>query len=392
MADRLVLHIGHYKTGTTALQVFLARNAQALRAAGLEYPEARRHNAKHSDYAFALLRAAGARRLMHGYADPTPPETLWEALFARVRASPAATVIVSSEEFMRLAMFPAAETRLSAILERHAAGLRVEALAYLRAPQSHLRSWYNQLVKMHEPTPDYARALAGTIEPIHLDYGLALGPWRRLLGDGGVILRPYRPRSLDPLALFGDVLATLGVAVPARVNLPEKDPNPRLDDRLVEMLRLLRNTGLRGERLKALHDSAAKYLAEQDALAADGRDGGQAGVPDTRPEPGRDMAGLRQRAAAGIAALRGMPRSGLDLEAFHADLPREVPSDRTLPPEVLGFVLAELVRLSRRLDRHDISALERRMDRLEALLAPAPGTAAQAPSGPAPGPAGTRTR
>ena len=367
MAGKLVLHIGHYKTGTTALQVFLSRNAAALRAAGLDYPDLRRHNAKHSAYAFALLRAAGATTLMHGYSDPVPPELLWEQLFDRARRHPRAVLAISSEEFMRLAMFPAAEARLAEILARHGSGVTLEAVAYLRAPQPHLRAWYNQLVKMCEPTPAYPRALEGTIERIHLDYGFALAPWRRLLGDGAVVLRPYRSRSIDPRALFDDFLATLGIAPPEGLTLPEGDPNPRLDDRVVELLRLVQNAGIRGGQRNRLHRELIAQMNREAPGAV--RDAAQDGLE-----------GPRRQAAAGLQNLAGLPRCGLDLGALAADLPREVASDRKVDTEILGFVLAELARLRRQVDKEQISVLARRLDRLEALLKPGAASGSAAPS------------
>ena len=103
MQKTLYIHIGHYKTGTTALQVFASRRqAMLAETHGLDYPSVRIHNAKHSGYAFALYKAAGVETLMHGYSDPTPPEPIWAELFDHVRASPHAKTVISSEEFMRV--------------------------------------------------------------------------------------------------------------------------------------------------------------------------------------------------------------------------------------------------------------------------------------------------
>ena len=108
MAKTLHLHIGHFKTGTTALQVFLARNPRLLARHGLEYAELFRHNAKHSGLAFAIYRSAGVTTLMHGYDSPDAPEERWRALFDAVRKSQRDGVIVSSEEFMRRGAIPLA--------------------------------------------------------------------------------------------------------------------------------------------------------------------------------------------------------------------------------------------------------------------------------------------
>lgn len=349
MAARLILHIGHYKTGTTALQVFCSRNDTRLKAVGVEYPERYRHHAKHSALAFALLRAAGARTLMHGYADPTPPEALSATLLDHVRKSPAKAVLISSEEFMRLAVFPAAEAELAAILARHAAGIEIEAIAYLRPPQAHLRSWYNQLIKMREVVPDYLTALCHTVEPIHLDYGFALAPWRRLLGDRRVILRPYRSPEKGSGAIFDDFFRALGFDLPAKAVYPAGDPNPRLDERVAELVRLLQNDGHPPRVVKRLRD---KVLASLDL-----------------PVDTATLGALRQRVAAGVAALSGMPRSGLDLGALQSDLPQAPAEDGS--GAILAVVMADILALRRRierLERHDADRIEARLARLEAHL------------------------
>ena len=108
MRKTIYLHIGHYKTGTTALQVFLARNRAKLLRRGLGYPEKICNHAKHSKLAFSLYHATGVDTLMHGYRDATPPEEIWAQIFAAARASKAPKLLVSSEEFMRLGAHPAA--------------------------------------------------------------------------------------------------------------------------------------------------------------------------------------------------------------------------------------------------------------------------------------------
>src|SRR4051794_24998255 len=63
MTSRVYLHIGGEKTGTTSLQVFLARNAKHLDKQGFSYPSERDcvffdHNVAHFPIAACLLRGA----------------------------------------------------------------------------------------------------------------------------------------------------------------------------------------------------------------------------------------------------------------------------------------------------------------------------------------------
>ena len=108
MIKELIIHIGHFKTGTTALQVFLEENLAFFEAHGVDYAPIWRTYAKHSDYAFSVLRAAGVRKLLHGYAKPITPRAMWQQLYDHVMASRFGTTLISSEEIIRIGQFPAA--------------------------------------------------------------------------------------------------------------------------------------------------------------------------------------------------------------------------------------------------------------------------------------------
>lgn len=292
MKKKLILHIGHYKTGTTALQVFCDRNARALARLGLSYARARRNYCKHSPYAYSLLRAAGADTLLHGFSSPLPPEAFWAGLFAEIRASAAPVTLISSEEFMRLGAYPAAGPRLAAILAT-APDIEMQAIAYLRPVQSHLRSWHNQLVKLGLCEIGFAEAVRTRIEPVHYDYALALRPWVEALGPGGLILRPYDDRLRRGSRIYRDFFQALGLALPPWPVLPQSDPNPRLDDGLVDAAR------------------AANALR----LASAGRPAAPAGAAAP------DFADIRARAEAGLREVARLAGPGFPLARFLDALP-----------------------------------------------------------------------
>ncbi|UDY22370.1 hypothetical protein [Nocardioides sp. Kera G14] len=89
MAERLVLHLGAMKTGTTYLQSMIRQNREVLHAAGLR--DAR-----------TLGRPAGAVSKL--LARPRTAEAVrpWHALITAVRAAPEPTVVLSTE-FLSLA-------------------------------------------------------------------------------------------------------------------------------------------------------------------------------------------------------------------------------------------------------------------------------------------------
>jgi len=229
MSKTLIIHIGHYKTGTTALQIFFNHQQKFMADSGIEYPDVWMHHAKHSAYAFSILRAAGVSKIMYDYSDPTPPQSMWDDLYARIKESPRDTVLISSEEFMRIGQFPKAQEILGEILARRPEGLKVKVIAYLREPSAHLQSWYNQLIKMNFQVAALDMAVNGDIESIHYDYQRALSAWVNILGGENVIIRPYLKDPANPAALHQDFMAALGVDLPDGLLKIKKDPNPRME-------------------------------------------------------------------------------------------------------------------------------------------------------------------
>jgi hypothetical protein len=355
MTKTLVIHIGHYKTGTTALQVFCATNAAALARRGLAYSSVRRNFAKHSVYAYALLKAAGARTLLHGFANPRTPEDLWSELLAEVRASDAPVTLISSEEFMRLACFPAAMERLRAILAA-APDIAVRVIAYLRPMDRHLRSWHNQLVKLRVCSTGFDTTVRTGMEPIHLDYALALRPWAQLTDaarhPGRLIVRAYDDSLRQGDRMFADFLGSLGVRMPRWPSLPARDPNPRLDDRLVDLVRMARATGLDRAGSDQFRDRMqARLDTERQRRASE--------TPD--------FAQIRARAEAGLREVASLAGREFPLQNFLSALPR--PSD---PHEAEREMLVEAL-------MQDRATLLARIAELEALLAQ-PDAAPQPPA------------
>lgn len=350
----LNIHIGHYKTGTTALQIYMARNAGALRRRGLDYAPDFLNHSKHSIFAFSLYRAAGVTSLMHGYAKPTAPEDIWAQLFEHVRKSRARNVLISSEEFMRLGLFPSAESRLARIVAEAREEMRFRIIAYLRPPGAHLASWFNQMVKMRQPLPAFERAATEAIEAIHYDYDAAIRPWSRLFGTDSVELHAYRRDPSDPQALIRHFLGLFDIQPPGDLAKPEKDPNPRLDDRFVDLVRLLQNANVPASAVKAFIDQVSAVAAEID--------GGLSSDAERFEE-------LAARSRRGIAALPDLARLDFDVEALTSELP-EIRSAEVEARDILIQALAtEFLKLRRRVNLAGIEDLGSRLEHLEARLA-----------------------
>ncbi|MEP2718408.1 hypothetical protein [Pseudophaeobacter sp.] len=352
MRKTLYLHIGHFKTGTTAIQEFLSHNPEFLKRQKLCYARSARQYAKHSDLAYSLYLAAGVETLLHGYNKPQTPQQLWQNLFEELRSSRASRMIVSTEELIRLAGFPKALDAFKEIVAT-APDIDFKVIAYLRAPESHLRSWYNQLVKMKIATPSYNSAVTGFMEKVHYDYGFALGPWIEMFGAKSVILRSYCDEVRQGNALFHDFLSIFDVNLPARgVDFLGREANPRLADKSIEVMRVMQNAKAP---IPVIKPTVERYNDFLDKELVEG----------IGPKPD-ELAPIRQQVLDGLDQLgQKMPEFAETLSGFRERLPQG--DEQTVRDGWLlaGFLLSEIHSLRKVLNLKNaefasrIEALER---------------------------------
>lgn len=348
MTKTLHIHIGHFKTGTTALQVFFKRNAENFAREGLLYPDYLERNCKHSMLAFTLYHAVGVKTLMHGYNRPESPSEMWQGLFDTVLNAPQPAALISSEEFMRLGAHPEAEELLRQLV-RSVRGIDFRIIAYLRAPRAHTRSWYNQLVKMRIPVGDFNTTLCHGMENVHLDYAAAIRPWVNVFGAHRVYVRPFEDRLREGTAIFDDFLRTIGHRMPAGADIPQSDPNPRLDDDLLEIIRHFNNADYPKGMIRQGIERAQQYFASDE-----GR----------RTAQSADFEALSRTSRAGLEGLRGLPRNGVDIQRFLAELPEPEDEFSQAQTRQIGFLLNELMLLHSNM-RKTLPELEARIEALE---------------------------
>jgi hypothetical protein len=206
MKKKLYLHVGSHKTATTFLQNSFANNPAVLAKLGILYPRSGQIYQAH----FKLsgdLRDESQKR--------TPLESLphWAALFEEVEASPLLIVLLSSEEFG----WGTDPGRLSALAER----FDVSVIFYMRSPDSHLESFYNQFVK------DFQTRETRTLDSYVVEEALGfldtmrlLRPWSDLFGARAVKLRIFSEAALQD-GILADMLKVMGVTVVPEFRAPD---------------------------------------------------------------------------------------------------------------------------------------------------------------------------
>lgn len=226
MLDRLILHIGDHKTGTTSIQDFCFAHRGALAQQGINYPND------------GAITTSGHHALQSWLTQPRgkPPRTkfdleavapLWLDRFD------GATVFLSSENlrFLKVNQIK----KLAALLPAR----QVQVIAYFRAPLDRFLSGYKQHVKSSE-----SRCSMGVAEFMDalnydkvVDYSVVIDRWAEVYGREAVNVRSFRAAKGG---IVRDLLTTIGVD-PDRLPAPHKPSNVSPDDLTIAALAVLNN-------------------------------------------------------------------------------------------------------------------------------------------------------
>ncbi|QUT04377.1 hypothetical protein KFK14_15040 [Sphingobium phenoxybenzoativorans] len=203
----IVIHIGGGKTGTTAIQRYLASIRNKLMPEGLLYPAA----AGGSDgKGHDVFGKAFIDDLPFYMKPPANTETELHALREEIGNSPASTVLISSEQ-LELAN----PTKVREFFDAFRRPLSFKILYFVRSQDELAESEYNQLVKLrryHGSFSDFAsRHFNGNF------YQIA-SAWRSVFGPRAVKCQVYDPNA-------GDAVTRLFTM--AGLSLPETETPPQ---------------------------------------------------------------------------------------------------------------------------------------------------------------------
>lgn len=226
----LYLHSGTFKTGSSSIQLSLARSSDALADVGARYPSIGRHNGVQHVNLVAELK---------GWKAYTPAAGGWQDLFEHIRETRTAHTIVSSESFSSLS--PEEVARIGHMCAAY--DVRLVWVHYVREQSSLVNAFYvERLMTMR---PEFADLILRPFSefldwsPVSLDF-LYYSRFVEMVASAipGVDLR-VRPFS-RPLLQGGDVIrdfcATIGLDVDLSANA---DTNVGAGWRTTELARYL---------------------------------------------------------------------------------------------------------------------------------------------------------
>jgi hypothetical protein len=208
--NTLLFHIGIPKTGSSAIQVFLARNRDALLLAGVDYLKigefsmgvaGRISSGNGAFLARCFLPAKAHAKIVNGEVH------LAEALEA-IKTSDAHTGLISSEMFV-----DTDHELMSGFLDMlRNQGIHPKVFYFIRAQDQFLMSSFVQQVKRHQFTGDpNAFALRAMKNIVHIRYDSYYRSMCKLFGPDNVVVRTFEGAQGTSDGLLHSILQVLSV-------------------------------------------------------------------------------------------------------------------------------------------------------------------------------------
>lgn len=254
---QVILFIGHFKTGSSSIQNFLASNFHALLQAGILYPSVESRGIArnmrlllqgedqdlkgaglngvepHNALALRLRYEEDGRPVPHYYPNLPDGFQMLELLDQQIRQLQPKTVILCSEVFALLGMTPArsAVARLAHLL----AGYDVTIYCHLRRVDEYLSSWHRQRLKFRTPIPRLAEdGMQRYLGTAHVEQAQMIEGWiADRFPDARLVIRNFDEVRRGGGSIH-DFIAHSGADFPAGLVIPA-DQNPSVPSAFAEI-------------------------------------------------------------------------------------------------------------------------------------------------------------
>lgn len=236
MHQRLILHIGTHKTGTTTLQRYLAKHrSRNLAEFGLCYPKtATKGSSRHT----LLATSIRARRVEDGNIRIPPVQQIIDRISDEIVQSGAATAVVSAEGLS------GPNPGFAAACRAFSRRFDVEVVLVLRRQDRFVESLHSQFVRDRGETRALAEFMATRQISAWLDYRRTLGYWESEFGRSAVRVIHYEAATLGE-GLLNTFFKVLSLPPPA-VEPTSRNRSPARES--IEILRHInREAGLNGQ-------------------------------------------------------------------------------------------------------------------------------------------------
>ncbi len=262
----IYLHIGHMKTGTTALQRFLAANREAFQDIGFFCPMPFTGGGAVHELARVLWREP----VFEGPAELLRDETaqsLYQRINRQIEESGCERAILSSEDFSESG--EESEIFCEAV-RSHLADHDIRVIVYLRRQDKALEARYKQYVKIWREGKlmSFEEHNGGH----NVDYLDALSPWAKVFGRENIIVRVYEKHRM-PAGIQADFCKAIGVPFDGGFVLPADTFNPSMSSRAIRVIQKIKDIPM-GPRLRKRVNFVVRRILDGEHGARIGNDPG----------------------------------------------------------------------------------------------------------------------
>lgn len=257
---KILLHIGWFKTGSTAIQHFLAANRDVLLTNyNILYPKTGAAMNAHYALSSSLQDPAKKTRWVNEVGFNEQAEPLFAKVFEEAKRCGAKAIILSSEQFTNTNLFSI--EHLADLL----AGHEVQLIVYLRRQDEYIESFYNQCVKDHlvRHSAGFDTFSRGNGNLTYYEY---LMDWEKRFPGITINMRVYDRNRFPGKDVVRDFLSAISVTHNESFIFQKGDINPSLRSTSIKALAKV------NQRLYLNHAryfTVIKYLRELDTKDGD---------------------------------------------------------------------------------------------------------------------------
>jgi hypothetical protein len=225
-SENFIIHIGRHKTGSTALQLFLNRNRDALLSNGFFFPSPLE---LHADLAVQFMYEQGTE-LPPDVAHRFPwiggkDEAPYDNVKKQIAEKENTTVILSCEGFCNVN---------PEVVAKYFPIQRTKVIVYIREQLDYMLSAYAQAIQETKRTYSFSEFEQNEF----LDYLVFLNQWRNCFSDN-LEVRIYERDCLIGGEIRSDFLEVLNIAERAKFIFPNIHANPSIGGPLLQFKLLL---------------------------------------------------------------------------------------------------------------------------------------------------------
>ncbi len=230
---KLFVHIGHYKTGSSAIQDYLSRNRNLICQSGFLYPDCARPKNNPTNHGQLALSLAAKHGFIppQWFTDTVDLEQIYDEFRALALEAEQDRIVLSSEEFVQLALRKDPVAAVTELRDRLAM-FDTKIVLYIREPLSLLNSWFNQINKGPVGTKGFLTFFT-KINEHFLSQKKIFAVFSEVFGSDKLILKSYALRGEDHLS---DFLSAIDCDHP--VTNVQEPVNEALNPELLELIRL----------------------------------------------------------------------------------------------------------------------------------------------------------